>query len=213
MRRSVLIVIICLSWPTPPPARAIEGRSSVGLGAGITRAGDVAPAISLLRGTGAQTLWGVDVGLDFDGMTLLEEDDVIDRRPRLPDSLRGLSRDLRRRTLLLGLRRRQHLRSGERLTPFLDIHLAGTYNALRVRTSDFRREILRFGGEVGGGAGVEWFPGGRTLSIAAQSTILSIRLERERVQTDDPGGSRSDRLGRLTALIELAPMVYVRVYL
>jgi len=201
---------LALALAPSAAARPIDGAWGIGFGTGLAESGQLTPGLSLLRGYGPRHAWGLDVSIDSYGVDALEEEHVLFMRPRLPDSLAHAPRDVRRRSLLAGLRWRQYSRATEGLTTFLDLHLAATYNSLDVRSADFHREQRRYGGETGIGFGAEWFPRGSPVTLSVQTNVLACRLEKEDQRFDDPGFRAKGGEDVLTLILEFTPRIYLR---
>lgn len=209
---SVLLAILSVFPLGLASARPIDGAWGIGIGTGLSGSGHLTPGFSVLRGYGASHAWGVDLSLDSYGLDAIEEGDVLFMRPRLPDSLVHAPREVRRRSVLAGLRWRSFSRLTQGLTTFLDVHLAATYNSLDVRTPDFHRERRRVGGELGIGVGTEWFPRDSPVTISVQTNVLGCRLERTDSRYDDPGYTSKGASDELTVLLEFTPRLCLRVY-
>ena len=209
---AALLALISLVPLRPAVARPIDRDWGIGVGTGLGESGRLTPGLSVLRDHGSSHAWGVDLSLDPYGVDHLEEEDVLFRFPRLPDSLTAAPRDVRRRSVLCGLRWRAFARPREALTTFLDLHLAGTYNSVDVRSAGFHREGRRYGAETGIGFGAEWSPGGSRITLSAQSNVLTGRLEEENWRFDEPGYRGNGGEDVLTLLLELTPRVYLRAY-
>ncbi len=186
----------------------IDGRWSVGAGIGDR----VAPSISILRGSGPRHAWGIEAGIDPFGALTLERSDALHAGPPLPDSLLATAGATRQRSFLLGARWRRYGHPTRGLAQFLELHLDAIYNSIRVSAPSFDREERRVGGQVAAGLGVEWFPHGSPVTLALQSDMIAVRLERRSFRVNDPStaGVRSDDL--LTLALEITPRVYARVY-
>ena len=193
------------------PARGRDPDSfwSVGAGVGV---GELAPMLSVLQGTGAPRVWGLDVGSDPYGAWYADTGDALYAEPPLPDSSLAAPSGTTERTFLVGPRVRWYFRPLEEISGFVDLRAAATYNSVEVESEDFHRERRRWGGELGSGVGFEWFPRDGRVTLAAQTDVFSIRLERDERRFDDPGGSTILTDDVLSFIVQFQPRFYLRLY-
>lgn len=211
MRATTILLLAGMSLGVATAARCsdIAGRWSVAAGVGDR----VTPSISILRGSGRSHAWGLEAGVDPYGALGFERSDALHAGSPLPDSLLATAGGTRQRSILLGARWRRYGHPTRGLAEFLELHLDAIYNSIRVTAPTFDREQRRVGGQIAAGPGAEWFPRGSAVTVAIQSDMITVRLERRSFRVNDPSTARLDEDNVLTFTTELVPRVYVRMYL
>jgi hypothetical protein len=201
--------LLLLLAASPAPGRELDGAWSVAGGAGL---GEPAPALSVLHGSGRLTAWGLDAGADPYAAWAFDDGDALYADPPLPDSVLEKPSRSTQKTFLAGPRFRRYLRPLTELAAFVDLRVSATYSSIESEGEDFHRERRRWGCELGSGLGFEWLPGGSPVTLAAQTDVFSVRLERDQKRFDDPSGSTVLSDDVLSFIVQFQPRFYLRVW-
>jgi hypothetical protein len=199
----VLAVIWCL-LSRSCPATEVAGKWGIGVGTGDLIGSK--PELSLLRGRSASTVWALDVSVN--DYTVNED---------VPDFYYPPGGDNERTSAnvswVVGPRLRKYWRAEETFSPYWDVYLRAVGGMLRQSSPGGSESLFRAGGEGGVALGAEYFFRRWPVSLAAHSTVASLRMEQQRIDTNPLGLAAYRRISRFwSGRVELSPQLQVRVY-